>query len=129
MHDPNRHAIILFDGVCNVCNHSVQFIIHRDKNGYFLFASLQSSIAESLLSSSSIDISITEMSSIVLIEGDRYFTESTAILRICKRLNGIWKGFYALIIVPKIFRDPLYRRFSKNRYRLKTGQNSSICCR
>ncbi|SFE75496.1 thiol-disulfide oxidoreductase DCC family protein [Alteribacillus iranensis] len=116
--DSNRseqHAVILFDGVCNVCHSSVQFIIRRDREAYFRFASLQSETAASLLSS--VGLSSSDMSSIVLLEGDRYFTESTAVLRICKRLDGLWSMLYVLRLVPSFIRDPLYRLFAKNRYR------------
>ena len=112
--DTQKYAIILFDGMCNFCNKSVQFIIQRDGEGYFRFASLQSSIAESLLSNS--QMLSSRLSSIVLIEGERYFTESTAVLRICKNIGGLWRGLYALIIIPKAIRDPLYRWFARHRY-------------
>ncbi|GIN18037.1 thiol-disulfide oxidoreductase [Shouchella clausii] len=115
VYDPKKHAVILFDGVCNVCNHSVQFIINHDKNSYFLFASLQSPVAESYFST--LGISDKNLRSIVLIEGEQYVTESTAVLRICKRLTGLWKILYVLILVPPFIRDPAYRLFARNRYR------------
>lgn len=113
-YDPKKHAVILFDDVCNVCNHSVQFIVNHDKNGYFLFASLQSPVAESYFSA--LGISDKNLRSIVLIEGEQYVTESTAVLRICKRLTGLWKILYVLILVPPFIRDPAYRWFARNRY-------------
>lgn len=115
MFDAQKHAIILFDGVCNLCNHSVQFIIQHDCEGYFLFASLQSRMAESLFSAYQIPSS--RLGSIVLIEEGRFFTESTAVLRICRRLDGLWKGLNVLVIIPRVIRDALYRRFAMHRYK------------
>ena len=111
----NGHAIVLFDGVCNFCNHSVKFIVQRDRSGYFRFASLQSEVAESLFSAYRIPPSGSN--SIVLIEGGVVFTESAAILRICKQLDGGWKGLYVFIVIPRTIRDALYRWFAKRRYR------------
>ena len=111
----NETAIILFDGVCNFCNDSVNFIIERDAKNYFKFAPLQSEIAEKLMLEHGIDKETTD--SIVLVESDQAFTHSTAALKIAKNLGGIWSGFYALIIVPKFIRDAFYKLFAKYRYR------------
>ena len=110
-----KHAIILFDGDCNFCNRSVQFIMRRDHKDYFRFASLQSSIGQSLLAHY---VANPPYDSIVFIENDQVFTESTAVLRICRRMVGLWKALYALIILPKPLRDLLYRSFAKRRYAL-----------
>ena len=75
-------AIILFDGVCNFCNGSVNFIIERDPAGYFKFAPLQSEIGEKLLSEHGIDKTVTD--SVVLIEDDKAYTHSTAALQIAR---------------------------------------------
>ncbi|MFC4619548.1 thiol-disulfide oxidoreductase DCC family protein [Camelliibacillus cellulosilyticus] len=114
-HSPDIHAIVLFDGVCNLCNKSVQFIINRDRKGYFLFSSLQSPTAKGLLDT--YRIQSPSLSTIILIEKDQFYTESTAVLRICKRLNGLWKGLYLFIIVPKVVRDGVYRWIAKRRYK------------
>ncbi len=109
-------VIILFDGVCNFCNDSVNFIIERDSQNRFKFAPLQSEIAESLLKKHSIDKAETD--SIVLVEGERAFTHSTAALKIARNLDGPWSVFYGFVVVPKFVRDFFYRVFAKYRYRL-----------
>ena len=80
------HALVLFDGVCNLCNSSVNFIIDRDRAGYFKFAALQDETVEPLLTS--FDLSTETMDSIVLVEEGTCYRESTAALRIARRLNG-----------------------------------------
>ncbi len=105
--------IILFDGICNFCDASVQFIMKRD-NGAFKFASLQSDIGQELVTRHKLQ----GIDSLVLIEEDKAYTKSTAALRIAKRLKGLWSVLYIGIIIPKPLRDPLYDLFAKNRYRL-----------
>jgi predicted DCC family thiol-disulfide oxidoreductase YuxK len=121
--ESHNHPIIFFDGVCNFCNMSVQFIIKRDRKGLFRFASLQSSVAERLLMNFP---QAAGLNSIVLIDRGRIFTESTAVLRICKDLDGLWKGFYVLILFPKPLRDAFYRWFAKHRYRLFGKQSACM---
>lgn len=111
--DLYKHSIIFFDGECSFCNRSVQFIIQRDRKGHFRFASLQSSIAKLMLADHP---SASQLDSIVLIEKKQLFTESTAVLLVCKKLDGLWKGLYILILFPKPIRDALYRWFAKHRY-------------
>ena len=117
-------AIVLFDGVCNFCNGSVNFIIERDKENYFKFAPLQSKIGEELLQKYEIDKAETD--SVVLIEDEKAYTHSTAALRIARRLVGVWSWLYAFIIVPRSLRDFLYRLFAKNRYRLFGKQDACM---
>jgi predicted DCC family thiol-disulfide oxidoreductase YuxK len=109
-------AIILFDGVCNFCNSSVNFIIGRDSKGYFKFAPLQSEIGEKLLKENGVDTIDTD--SVVLIEDGRVYTHSTAALQIARRLDGAWKRFYYLKIVPRVIRDGAYKLFARYRYKL-----------
>ena len=109
-------AIVLFDGVCNFCNDSVNFIIERDSKGYFKFAPLQSETAAKLLNDNSIDREQTD--SIVFIENGRAFTYSTAALKISRNLDGIWPVLFAFVVIPKPIRDFFYKLFAKNRYRL-----------
>lgn len=111
----NRH-IILFDGVCNLCNGTVQFIIKRDKKGIFKFASLQSTIGQSLLKQ--FNLSTDTFHSFVYIKNNEYFTKSTAALSIAKELGGVWKLLYGFIIIPKFIRDSIYNLISKNRYKV-----------
>jgi predicted DCC family thiol-disulfide oxidoreductase YuxK len=106
--------VILFDGVCNLCNHSVQFIIKRDKEGKFQFTSLQGEAGLRLREKYKLN---DKIDSIVLIENNRYFTESTAALKIAKHLDGFWKCLYILWIVPRPIRNFIYRYIAKNRYK------------
>lgn len=106
--------IILFDGECNFCEWNVQFIIKRDPGAKFKFAPLQSHIAQSFLSGSNKE---KIHSTVVLIEENKMYTESTAALRISKQLNGGWSIFYLFIIIPRPLRDLVYRYIAKNRYK------------
>ena len=107
-------SIVLFDGVCNFCSDSVNFIIQHDTENKFMFAPLQSEKGIELRAKYGIEDNID---SIVLIEDDRAFTRSTGALRIAKRLGGIWAAAYVLIIVPLPIRDYFYELFAKYRYR------------
>lgn len=106
-------GIILFDGVCNLCNGAVTFIIDRDPEGYFAFAPLQSETGKKLLG-----IEETRLESIVLIENGERYSESTAALKIARRLRGAWPLLYGFIVVPRALRDSVYRFVAANRYRL-----------
>ncbi len=106
--------IILFDGVCNFCNFWVKFAGKRDKKKLLKFASLQSDIGQALLKKYA--ISVTDLSTVVFIDEDNVFLQSSAAFTICKYLNGGWKLVYALMIIPKPFRDALYNIIAKNRY-------------
>ncbi|WP_019152882.1 thiol-disulfide oxidoreductase DCC family protein [Robertmurraya massiliosenegalensis] len=106
--------IILFDGECNLCDQSVQFIIKRDPDGVFTFASLQSDIGKMLLNKCNVS---SEIDSFVLIEGERYYVKSSAALRVCKNITGAWKLLYALVVIPKPLRDFFYGMIAKNRYK------------
>jgi predicted DCC family thiol-disulfide oxidoreductase YuxK len=112
---PPDASIILFDGVCNLCNSAVQFIIRRDPQGYFKFAAQQSAAGEVLLKQ--FYIQTGEAGTIILIEGNQHYTQSTAALRIAKRLRGLWPLMYAAIIVPPFLRNAIYDYISRNRYR------------
>jgi|HigsolmetaAR203D_1030402.scaffolds.fasta_scaffold01360_16 predicted DCC family thiol-disulfide oxidoreductase YuxK len=120
-----KHGLILFDGVCVLCSWTVQWIIRRDRAGYFRFAPLQSETAQKLIrehAAAGQDIrtdprQTNRPDSIILLEGGRLFTESTAALRIARRLDGPWKLAAALLIVPKSVRDAAYRWVARNRYR------------
>ena len=109
-------AIVLFDGVCNFCDRSVNFIIERDPGGYFKFAPLQSEIGAKLLAENGIDR--IETDSVVLIEDGRVYTHSTAALRVARKLDGAWSWLSFLIFVPRVIRDAAYKLFAKYRYRL-----------
>lgn len=113
------HPLILFDGVCNLCSSSVQFIIRNDKAGRFRFAPLQSPTGRALLEGQA-----HTRNSVVLVEGEKVFTQSTAALRIARRLDGIWPLLYAFIVVPAPIRDGVYQFVARNRYRWFGKQDS-----
>lgn len=117
-------AIVLFDGVCNFCNGSVNFIIERDEKNYFKFAPLQSEISRQYLDKFGIDKAETD--SVILIENEKAYTHSTAALKIARRLPGIWSWFYGFIVVPKPVRDFFYKLFAKNRYSLFGKQDACM---
>ncbi len=106
-------AIVLFDGVCNFCNSSINFIIKRDQKGYFKFAPLQSEIAQKLVG----DKTKPMPESVILIENGRTYDRSSAALRIAKKLNVLWPLLYIFIIVPKPIRDAVYNLIGRNRYK------------
>jgi predicted DCC family thiol-disulfide oxidoreductase YuxK len=106
--------IILFDGICNFCSASVQFIIKRDPQAQFCFASLQSEAGKKLLTKYRIP---EDINSLILIDGERYYVKSNASLRVCKHLKGFWKLFYVFILVPRPLRDCFYDIIAENRYK------------
>lgn len=115
MNTNKKKAIILFDGVCNLCNSSVQFVIKHDNKNQFLFASLQSDASKKLLLQ--FNYENPKMMSIVLIEDNIVYDKSTAALRIAKKLRRPWNFLYKFIILPKAMRDFIYNIIAKNRYR------------
>jgi predicted DCC family thiol-disulfide oxidoreductase YuxK len=117
-------AIVLFDGVCNFCNHSIQFIIKRDKKSYFKFGALQSEEGKALLQKHGLSSEILD--TIVLIEGGKAYTYSTAPLRIVRKLNLLWPICFIFILVPSFIRDPIYKWISKNRYKWFGKQESCL---
>ncbi len=114
-------AIIFFDGVCNLCNGAVQFIIKRDHREAFKFASLQSDFAKETLSGSA--LKVTHGDSLVLLENGKLYEQSTAVLRIAKKLPGLWPLLYAFIIVPPFLRNAIYRWVARHRYQWFGKQN------
>lgn len=117
-------AIVLFDGVCNFCNHSIQFIIKRDKKSYFKFGALQSEEGRALLQKHNLSPEILD--TIVLIENGKAYTYSTAPLRIVRKLNSLWPLFYVFILVPPFIRNPIYKWISRNRYKWFGKQESCL---
>lgn len=108
------HPIILFDGICNLCNAAVQFVIKHDKKKQFMFASLQSKAGQSILSD--YGLGLTGFKSFILVENKTVYTRSSAALRLSRKLDGILPGFYAFMIIPKFIRDGLYNLVARNRY-------------
>jgi len=107
-------SVILFDGVCNLCNGAVRFVIERDRAARFQFAALQSAAAAPLLGDAASGQSLPD--SIVLVENGRVFTRSTAALRIARGLSFPWSAAYWFIAVPRPFRDWVYDLVARNRY-------------
>ncbi len=116
----NSPPVLLFDGVCNLCNAAVDFIIVRDSSARFRFASLQSDVAKRLLHDADPErgdaLASSLSTSIVVAEG-RVYTKSAAALQIVRRLDGAWPVLYAFIVVPRFIRDWVYDVVGKNRYR------------
>lgn len=110
-----QKPVLLFDGVCNLCQQSVQFIIQRDPKANIQFASLQSEKARELLKP--FDLQDKELKSLIFIEKGKAYTFSTGALKAARYLSGIWPGLYGLIIFPKFIRDWVYKIVSKNRYK------------
>lgn len=110
----NRH-ILLFDGVCNLCNNSVQFVIKNDKAGVFKFASLQSQAGEKLLAENG--LASSRMQSFVYLKNNTVYTKSDAALEVAKTLGSGWKLLYGFKIIPRRIRDHIYHVIAKNRYK------------
>lgn len=107
--------VLLFDGVCNLCNSLVQFVIQRDLKGTFLFASLQSEAGQRLLRQ--FDLPTTDYNTFVLVHRNHCYTKSTAALHVFKGLGRLWPLLYGFIIVPKPVRDVVYDWIARNRYK------------
>ncbi|MFC4320489.1 thiol-disulfide oxidoreductase DCC family protein [Litchfieldia salsa] len=114
---------ILYDGTCNFCNTSVQFIINRDPKSSFLFASLQGKTGKEMLKKYKIK---EEIDSIVLIVDEQAYTKSDAVLRICSDLTSPWKYMSVLQALPRFMRDTVYELIAKNRYRWFGKQESCM---
>ncbi|WP_417618640.1 thiol-disulfide oxidoreductase DCC family protein [Oceanisphaera sp.] len=112
----DQRPILLFDGVCNLCTGSVRFVIQRDREKRFLFASLQSSIAKELLEHNGVEPA-DYLGSIVLIDGNGIWLRSTAALRTAGRLSGLWPLMQVFLLVPRPLRDWVYDFVGARRYR------------
>ena len=110
-----KNPIIFFDGVCNLCNGAVQFVIERDKNNLFKFAALQSDFAK--LELAKFALRVEEGSSFVLLEDGKVYEQSTAALRVARKLKGLWPLLYGFIIVPAFIRNAVYSLIARNRYK------------
>ena len=117
-----QQPIIFFDGVCNLCNASVQFVIAHDKKDRFRFTALQGDYAKEILPQFNADLG--KLNTILLLEDGKLYTKSSAALRVARKLNGLIPLLYAFLIVPKFIRDWVYDIIAKNRYRWWGRQES-----
>ena len=108
--------IIIFDGICNFCNGSVNFIIARDPEGKFSFAPMQGESAQALMKQHGIEN--PDLDTFLLIKDGKLYQRTDAALEITKDLTGYWKYFRIFLILPASLRDIFYRVFAKHRYRL-----------
>lgn len=107
--------IILFDGVCNFCNASINFVIDHDTDRRFRFASLQSDIGQQILAKN--HRSVSDFDTVLLIRGGKLVEKSNAALEIARYLSG-WSWLYAFRFIPRFIRDSVYNLIAKNRYRI-----------
>ena len=112
----SKKSIILFDGVCNLCNSSVNFIIKRDSKNNFVYTSLQSDVTKKLLLQYRIKINENNLDSIMLIHKNKVFNKSTAVLYILKNLPFPYNLGVIFIVIPKCIRDYIYDIIAQNRY-------------
>lgn len=120
----NYNAVILFDGVCNLCNGFVQFVIKHDRQGYFKFTALQSAAGQEILRQT--DLANNPLGTVVLVENEKIYVRSTAALKILARLDGFWSITYIGIILPAFLRDLIYVGIARNRYRWFGKQESCM---
>jgi len=124
--------IILFDGVCNLCNGFVQFVIKRDKKMVFRFASLQSESGQKILKpylntpQRQKNQSLNELTSVVYIKNSKLFSHSEAVILIVSELGGAWKWSKLLFVFPAFFRDFVYTVVAQNRYRIFGKQDECL---
>ncbi|MBX2893353.1 MAG: thiol-disulfide oxidoreductase DCC family protein [Saprospiraceae bacterium] len=114
-HSDTTTPILLFDGVCNLCNASVQWVLLRDHKAVFKFAALQSETGQALLRR--FGLSDKNFDTVVLVDGERIFTRSDAPLEIVRRLGGVWALLFVFKIVPRPIRNAVYDWVARNRYR------------
>lgn len=116
--------MVFFDGVCNLCSASVQFIINRDPGKRFRFASLQSEYAKKHLPE---ELTREDnLQSFVLLTDNGLYKKSTAALKIARQLKGLWPLFYGFIIIPKFLRDAVYSLVASNRYKIFGKKNACM---
>jgi len=107
--------VIVFDGVCVLCNGWVRFLLRHDRRRRYRFAAMQTRAGRRLLDAHGLDAD--DPASFLLVDGDRAWTDTDAIRRVLVGLGGMWRAAALLALVPRIVRDPLYRRIARNRYR------------
>ena len=125
---PATPDTILFDGVCNLCNGFVQFVIRHDPAGRFRFAALQSEAGQALLAAQGVAPAtlLAEPDSVLLLSQGRLYSHSSAVLRIARGLGGVWRLAAVGEVLPRAWRDALYRLVARNRYRWFGRQESCM---
>lgn len=114
--------VLLFDGVCNLCNGAVQFVIKRNKTENIVFASLQSDVGKQLLLENNLPPDF--LNSFVFLDDKKLYTKSSAALQVSRYLSGAWPLLQVFLFVPKFIRDAVYTIIAKNRYRWFGKQNN-----
>jgi predicted DCC family thiol-disulfide oxidoreductase YuxK len=110
-----NERIIFFDGVCNLCNSTVDFLISRDTKRHFRYASLQSDAGQAMLRKHNLPTS--EFGSFLYLDGDKLHTKSSGALRVALKLGGFWTLMGIFLIVPPFIRNAVYDLIAKHRYR------------
>jgi len=110
-----EHPVLLFDGVCNLCDGLVQFIIKRDQKARFRFASLQSEIGQALAEQAGLEP--TNMGTAILYDGEEFHLKSDMALGVARQLGGFWSVFVIFRMVPRSIRDGVYDWIARNRYK------------
>lgn len=111
----NSKPIILFDGICNLCDGVVQFVIKHDPENQFLFASLQSEAGQRLLKQ--YKLPVENFNSFILIQDEKVYSKSTGALKVARQIKGVWSWLYIFIIIPSFIRDAVYAWIAQNRYK------------
>lgn len=109
-----EHPVLLFDGVCNLCNRWIQFVIEHDPGGRFRFAPLQSDVASALLDAAGYEGA--DLDSVVLIDDGEYYAKSDAVIRTGKLLGGVYRLLGPTAYVPRLLRDFVYDFVANRRY-------------
>lgn len=123
INNPN-HPIVLFDGVCNLCNRSVRFILRNDPEKKFRYAPLQSSFGQRVLQNAGLPAE--KLNTLLLLKNGKLYRKSTAALMIAAELRGLWPALYAFTILPAFLRDPIYDLVARNRYNWFGKQTSCM---
>jgi predicted DCC family thiol-disulfide oxidoreductase YuxK len=113
---PPNTQLILFDGVCNFCNSSINFVIDHDPEKHFKFAPLQSEIGQSILAQ--FNKNINDFDSVILLKDNKLYQKSEAALEIAKHLSGAWKYLSIFGVLPTFFLNFFYDIIAKNRYKI-----------
>jgi len=111
---PDDGPVIVFDGVCVLCNGWVRFLLKHDRVGRYRFAAMQTDAGRALLARHGLDPD--DPASFLLVDGAQAWTDSDAIRRVLTGLGGAWRLAGAMAVVPRVVRDPLYRWVARNRY-------------